>query len=158
MVPISSSYIGLFPAKCSKKMGAHHTGNWPAGPPTHLNIHSYSAQSLQWYVQYHVILVCDITALDCISQLLDYGVCICTRSWGKVWISVDMRSSLTTPSIVFSLCQFLSSCWTVPTDIEGILPKGPYLPWVSMAGRALLAGYHRHLPIGIILIMDKYLE
>ena len=34
MVPISSSYIGLFPAKCSKKMGAHHTGDWPAGPPT----------------------------------------------------------------------------------------------------------------------------
>ena len=25
--------------------------------------------------------------------------------------------------------------------IEGILPKGPYLPCVSMAGRALLAGY-----------------
>ena len=27
--------------------------------------------------------------------------------------------------------------------IEGILPKGPYLPCVSMAGRALLTGYHR---------------
>ena len=30
--------------------------------------------------------------------------------------------------------------------VEGILPKGPYLPcvsMVSMAGRALLAGYHR---------------
>ena len=26
---------------------------------------------------------------------------------------------------------------------EGILPKGPYLPCVSMAGRALLAGYHQ---------------
>ena len=34
MVPISSSYIGLFQAKSSKKMGAHHTGDWPAGPPT----------------------------------------------------------------------------------------------------------------------------
>ena len=29
--------------------------------------------------------------------------------------------------------------------IEGILPKGPYLPCVSMAGRALLAGYHRYI-------------
>ena len=29
------------------------------------------------------------------------------------------------------------------THFEGILPKGPYLPCVSMAGRALLAGYHR---------------
>ena len=28
--------------------------------------------------------------------------------------------------------------------IEGILPKGPYLSCVSMAGRALLAGYHRY--------------
>ena len=27
------------------------------------------------------------------------------------------------------------------TQFEGILPKGPYLPCVSMAGRALLAGY-----------------
>ena len=29
--------------------------------------------------------------------------------------------------------------------IEGILPKGPYLLCVSMAGRTLLAGYHRYL-------------
>ena len=29
--------------------------------------------------------------------------------------------------------------------IDGILPKGPYLPCVSMAGRALLAGYHRYV-------------
>ena len=29
--------------------------------------------------------------------------------------------------------------------IEGILPKGPYLPCVSMASRALLAGYHRYV-------------
>ena len=28
---------------------------------------------------------------------------------------------------------------------EGILPKGSYLPCVSMVGRALLAGYHRIL-------------
>ena len=31
------------------------------------------------------------------------------------------------------------------SHIEGILPKGPYLPCVSMAGRALLAGYPRYL-------------
>ena len=29
------------------------------------------------------------------------------------------------------------------SSVEGILPKWPYLPCVSMAGRALLAGYHR---------------
>ena len=33
------------------------------------------------------------------------------------------------------------------TYIEGILPKGPYLPCESMAGRALLAGYHRHVSV-----------
>ena len=35
--------------------------------------------------------------------------------------------------------------------IEGILPKRPYLPCVSMAGRALLAGYHRYVAYGAIL-------
>ena len=28
---------------------------------------------------------------------------------------------------------------------EGILSKGPYLPCVSMVGRALLTGYHRFI-------------
>ena len=28
---------------------------------------------------------------------------------------------------------------------EGILPKGPYLPCVSMAGMAFLAGYHPYI-------------
>ena len=40
---------------------------------------------------------------------------------------------------VFPSQTMTSSC----TYIEGILPKGPYLPCVSMAGRALLAGYPR---------------
>ena len=33
--------------------------------------------------------------------------------------------------------------------VECILPKGPYLPCVSMAGRALLTGYHRCVSIHI---------
>ena len=37
--------------------------------------------------------------------------------------------------------------------IESILPKGPYLPCVSMAGRALLAGYHQH--VGQLLAEEK---
>ena len=41
-------------------------------------------------------------------------------------------------------------CDVVPTnrslsEVEGILPKEPYLPCVSMAGRAVLAGYHRSM-------------
>ena len=34
------------------------------------------------------------------------------------------------------------------TYIKGILPKGPYLPCVSMAGWAFLAGYPRHVTQG----------
>ena len=39
------------------------------------------------------------------------------------------------------------SSWesTIVPVIEGILPKEPYLPCVSMAGRAILAGYHRDM-------------
>ena len=57
--------------------------------------------------------------------------------------------------VVFSIMDL--SLWnhmtlnylTPPNDkpllyIEGILPKGLYLPCVSMAGRAFLAGYHRY--------------
>ena len=32
-----NSYIGSFQAKGSKKVGAHHTGEWPAGPPNQPN-------------------------------------------------------------------------------------------------------------------------
>ena len=43
------------------------------------------------------------------------------------------------------LCRISWAKWTVGRPyIEGILPKGPYLPCVSMAGRALLVGYPRH--------------
>ena len=35
-------------------------------------------------------------------------------------------------------------------EFEGILPKGPYLPCVSMAGRALLVGYHRILICSVL--------
>ena len=41
-------------------------------------------------------------------------------------------------------------------DIEGILPKGPYLPYVSMAGRALLARYHRYVIFKQISVIDGW--
>ena len=37
------------------------------------------------------------------------------------------------------------SCQKGPTCHAGILPKGPYLPCLSMAVRALLAGYPRYV-------------
>ena len=42
-------------------------------------------------------------------------------------------------------------------DIEGILQKRPYLPCVSMAGRALLAGYHRYVH-GINLSVERTIK
>ena len=43
------------------------------------------------------------------------------------------------------------SIWSIPLDlnllldVDGILPKGPYLPCLRMADRALLAGYPRYI-------------
>ena len=50
-----------------------------------------------------------------------------------------------------SVCQSQTATWFLSKQqiyimtlkFKGILPKGPYLPCVSMAGRALLAGYHQ---------------
>ena len=36
--------------------------------------------------------------------------------------------------------------------IEGILPKGPYLPCVSMAGRAHLTGYPQYADILCVFV------
>ena len=56
-------------------------------------------------------------------------------------VSAVGRYSLTYTCVSFPLSTVIGRHRTY---IEGILPKGPYLPCVSMAGRALLAGYHRH--------------
>ena len=45
--------------------------------------------------------------------------------------------------------------WQILTHIKGILPKGPYLPCVSMAGRALLAGYHRHVESSTAMLHEN---
>ena len=42
--------------------------------------------------------------------------------------------------------------------IEGILPKGPYPPCVSMAGRALLAGCHRYWTFPVKLPLAECLK
>ena len=36
------------------------------------------------------------------------------------------------------------------THFDGVMPKGPYLPCASMAGRALLAGCHRFILCSVI--------
>ena len=55
---------------------------------------------------------------------------------------------LAASSMRFGYLEYRQRCTIISivnVYIEGILPKGPYLPCVSMAGRALLAGYHRYV-------------
>ena len=46
--------------------------------------------------------------------------------------------------------------WANYAYIEGILPKGPYLPCVSMAGRALLTRCHRHILLNLAITGSDY--
>ena len=52
--------------------------------------------------------------------------------------------------------QWLSISTSLMVQFEGILPKGPYLPCLSMAGRALLAGYHRIMRFLVWRISCKF--
>ena len=58
----------------------------------------------------------------------------CTKP--SIWSAL-----LQVPSLVYALFLSLFSVFNFVLYFEGILPKGPYLSCVSMAGRALLAGY-----------------
>ena len=68
-------------------------------------------------------------------------LCIQLEDWKK-----SMNKMLFMFVSFFISAQYYSTfhVWTTVIIIEGILPKGPYLPWVKMAGRALSAGYHRY--------------
>ena len=74
-------------------------------------------------------------------QVILFMVSIMPVSFFSWWISIGLDNGLApdTPMPLRNpLVQF--------TDIEGILPKGPYLPCGrSMVGRALLSGYHRYV-------------
>ena len=69
------------------------------------------------------------------------------QTWHR-WIALQMAH----------ISELVSTCTCMgwhQRHIEGILPKVPYLPCVSMAGRALLAGYHRY--IHVIPLVPKQL-
>ena len=64
----------------------------------------------------------------------------CRLSW---WITTEaFNSTVCWLEFDTTHCSWLQYA---AVHIEGILPKGPYLPCVSMAGRAFLAGYHRYV-------------
>ena len=62
----------------------------------------------------------------------------------KVYVSAGGTQYLIFVNTVYATPLFIGGGISY---IEGILPKRPYLPCVSMARRALLAGYHRYLVI-----------
>ena len=65
----------------------------------------------------------------------------------EVWFQCIYQSNFIHLLNQFSLYPIIPfqrlSIYIIIAYFEGILPKGPYRPCVSMAGRALLAGYHR---------------
>ena len=104
-----------------------------------------------------------------------YQTCLCiTQSWlCKLQLhlleilSVNLSKhvlSFAKSSLYALLCYARRSAGAVMSQfssqvyIEGILPKGPYLPCVSMAGRALLAGYHRIIWHIYIFIFQKHMK
>ena len=69
-------------------------------------------------------------------------------------ISKTTTSSCTVMGFLCVQCQiYISVYWvTKHLYVSGILPKGPYPPCVSMADRALLAGYPR-CPLYTVIVM-----
>ena len=71
----------------------------------------------------------------------------------KIHRAWSIMASLILKADIEGILPKIHRAWSImaslilKADIEGILPKGLYLPCVSMAGRALLAGYHQHVTI-----------
>ena len=75
--------------------------------------------------------------------LLNMFVMICIYFVSHSFKSLCAKQFVST-SVLFILYAFLTCMFSFILHIEGILSKGPYLPCVSMAGRAILAGYLRY--------------
>ena len=97
------------------------------------------------------MLICQGNGIWFMSICQGYGICftlICqdktsiksqqNNIWNMIKLSAYFMDILTVEAHLDHICRPPCSHWY----IEGILPKGPYLPCVSMAGRALFAGYH----------------
>ena len=81
-----------------------------------------------------------------ISSLVNY--CKLTPTTTTPSSSSSSSSSSSPPPPHNSIFKPIPRC-----IIEGILPKGPYLPCVSMAGRALLAEYPRYFRCSVDLAL-----
>ena len=119
---------------------------WPQKPLRTI-IYSHARDRL---VIYLYLLGCHWICIMNHTTVVDYmtigAVCAITESY--VCRGGCMDTSI---SVLFDIIRQICVQNTIRKscgDIKGILPKGPYLPCVSMAGRALLAGYPRYIRWG----------
>ena len=76
------------------------------------------------------------------------------REW--TLFAVTMQSLSHTVLCVRVFIYRVKGCLAIAKrDVKCIVPKGPYLPCVSMAGRALLAGYLRYVCCLTYVCMEK---
>ena len=100
-----------------------------------------------------------ITFLIGWASIIHWDTWTCKRQSPHVWPIVPHAILPSTGKNGHALLRFPRSVWlhfclqnkaveyflyNRRPYIEGFLPKGPYLPCVSMAGMAYLAGYHRY--------------
>ena len=91
-------------------------------------------KSVRFTYAHHCIVLIHLVSM-LITQMSWTSIEI-NKIWGNNYMVVNWKKS--DPWLI----------WDKPwhLDIDGILPKGPYPPCLRMAGRALLAGYPRHVP------------
>ena len=109
-------------------------------------IQSQNAISYIWSEHVSCLMIIRCQNLACIM----YGTCMLHTKYNGsavfIWkLCMNWLKGLQRRQMV-AVIQGLVHLRPSQEHIEGILPKGPYLPCVSMAGRALLAGYPRHVP------------
>ena len=102
--------------------------------------HSCSIEWHDWEVDCQRVIFCYLRASLCISHP---SACVHRLLTGFPSAPINPGTWKKPADIQ----QTRFSCEFSATYFEGILPKGPYLACVSMAGRALLAGYHRFVSI-----------
>ena len=80
--------------------------------------------------------------------------CLVVSNMERIWAG---RNCFSVPYTMLPGSQPLLGLLSWYPVFEGILPKGPYLPCISMAGRALLAGYH-HCIVNSLRLSDAYMH
>ena len=94
--------------------------------------------------------VCIFLGIYCITIWLHYTTacwsgCKSVSQEGDFEIKASDDNTLLYMHVIHTRGLTVQISASHQADIEGILPKAPYLPCVSMAGRTLLAVYHRYV-------------